>query len=191
MTSWRFLDALRAVVRDDLVVEGTIRLVERDAGSTLPEVLIKKSGRPLVLRPDLCALRPGKVSANDRLFPLVKLDGGFARHCDYVIAHSSDEARDDALYLLFVELKSGAAADARRQIENTRLLIDGLVAAATHHGRVAQPQIVRRGVTFARQARTPKGVRCPYDENPRMPDLRCATVPPDEYRLGYFCHASV
>jgi len=141
-----------------------------------------------VIRPDLCARRPGAVSANDRLFPLLRLDGGLARHCDYVIAHASDEAQDDALYLLFVELKSGDGGDSRRQLENTRLLIDGLIAAATHHGRAAQPRIVRRGITFAGRARTPKGVRCPYDENPRMSDLRCATVPPDEYRLGYFCH---
>ena len=188
MSATGFLGALRSFIRPDLVVDGALDLFEDDAGSTLPALRLKKHGRPLLIRPDLCGRRPGQVAANDRLFPLVKLDGGLARHCDYVIAHAADEAHEAVLFLLFIELKSGAANDARLQIENTRLLIDGLVAAAQHHGRAHPPTIVRRGVTFAGKARTPKGRRCPYDVNPRMRDLPCATIAPFEHHLDYFCH---
>lgn len=129
------LQSIQQVLRPGVASAGAIELAESDPGSTIPAFRLKTTQPTLVLRFDRLA-RDG-ISANDRLFPLLDpTQPGLCVCCDYVLLWQRGGEVDAPLYVLLAELKSGLGRGAMRQIENTRLVVDHLLAMVRHHGRV-------------------------------------------------------
>jgi hypothetical protein len=165
------LEAIRSVLRPELIQEGAIELVEDAPQNRCSPVKLNKRGPALVLKLD--APRSG-ITSNDWLFPLFNhRQPALTCVCDYIVFCNAT-ARDDArLFAFLCELKSGRPHHARQQIRNGRLLCDHLIAMAQHHQRVTtNPAIAYRGLVFTPAVKSPPKLtskatppRCEPDEH--------------------------
>lgn len=188
------LQSIRAVLRPALVGSGAIELAEIDPGSSVAPFRLKTTQPTLVLRFD--DIPHEGMTLNDRLFPMFDVTrAGVSTSCDYVLLWQRNDDPGAPLYVLLAELKSSVMTGAVRQIENSRLLVDHLLATVRHHeGAPLLPERVRyRGVVFSPSARPPSGdprrVPCPYrPASQAMPDLLLVRHPPcDGYLVDWFC----
>jgi hypothetical protein len=188
------LQTVRDLVRPQLPLSGAILLQEEDPGSTIRPFKLETSQPALVVRLDQVPCEG--MSVDDRLFPLFNRSiSGLCIHCDYVIFRQSRATSDAPLYVLLVELKSGPLGDAQKQIENTRLLMDWMLATMRRYKKSAPwtDDVRYRGLIFTSSARPvagdPKRVPCPYDAtSTAMPDVLFVRHPPCAgYQLDWFC----
>ncbi len=190
------LQAVRDMLRPQVIRPGPIELTEDDPGSRIQPFKLETSQPTLVLRFE--GIPRASFALNDRLFPLLNpVVAGLCLHCDYVILRQARTAGHSPapLYVLLVELKSGAAHDAQKQIENTRILIESTLATMRRAQRNAPwtDDLRFRGLIFTPSARPaagdPRRHPCPYDaSSPSMPDLLFVRHPPcPGYQLDWFC----
>lgn len=171
------LEAIRSILRPELVQDGPIELVESAPQSRCLPVRLNKRGPALVLKLD--TPRKG-VAVNDWLFPLfVTTQPALTCMCDYIVLCNAP-ARDDArLFAFLCELKSGKTHGALEQIRNGRLMCDYLVAMARHHRQVTpNPPLAYRGLVFSTAVKSPPKVTSKaapprYQPDERMSDLEC------------------
>jgi hypothetical protein len=171
------LEAIRSVLRPELVQDGAIELVEDDPQSRCLPVRLSKRGPALMLKLD--TPRPG-IASNDWLVPLfLTTQPALTCMCDYILFCNAP-ARDDArLFAFLCELKSGRPRDAIKQIRNGRLMCDYLIGMARHHRQVTPtPPIAYRGLVFSSAVKSPpkvtsKAAPPPYRPDERMRDLEC------------------
>ena len=184
---------IRELLRPQLFRAGAIELSEEDPGSSIAPFKLETSQPALVLRFD--QVPHEGMSLNDRLFPLLDhTKPGLCVHCDYVILRQAHGRESEPLYVLLIELKSGPTGGALKQIESSRLLIDGALAMMRHASKTAPwTSVVRyRGLIFTPQARPvagdPRRVPCPYEASQAMGDVHFVHLPPcPGYQLDWFC----
>lgn len=194
MSTTTLLDAIEDILRPGALEPGPIRLVEEQCPGFHP-VEIEKSGRVVVVKPDATSLKdcprqdcPSAPASQARLFPLFKTDiKDLTRSCDRIIFYQP--GLNSPLYVLLIELKQGGKGG-RRQLQNTRLLAEYIIAAAKlhHTGQLqAVPDICYRGIVFTPRAKPPGRV-CRYvpDDGP-LPELQYAHLPNTRYRIAFFC----
>lgn len=194
MSTITLLDAIEAILRPGALEPGPIRLVEEQCPGFDP-VEITRSGRVVVVRPDATSLKecprqdcPSAIASQDRLYPLFKTDmKDLTRSCDRIIFYQPRS--NSPLYVLLIELKQGGRGS-RRQLQNTRLLAEYIVATARlhHHGQLqAVPEICYRGIVFTPLAKT-TGKQCSYVDAPGpLPDIKYAHLQNTRYDIRYFC----
>ncbi len=167
---------------------------ENNPDSRIPPFKLETAQPTLVLRFEQIP-RAG-MALNDRLFPLLNpTQPGLCLHCDYVILRQAHGRDPTPLYVLLVELKSGPARDAQKQIENTRLLVQSTLATMRHARRSAPwtDDVRYRGLIFTPSARPaagdPRRHPCPYEASSLgMPDVLFVRHPPcPGYQLDWFC----
>ena len=188
------LQAVCELLRPQLLRRGLIDLVEDDPDSRIEPFRLGTTQPALVLRFE--QIPHAGLALNDRLFPLLNpTEQGLCLHCDYVILRQEHDREHAPLYVLLVELKSGKPKEAQKQIENTRILVDGMLATMKH-ARGAAPwasDVRYRGVIFTPNARPtagdPKRHPCPYEATSQvMPDVLFVRHPPcPGYQLDWFC----
>jgi hypothetical protein len=194
------LQSIAEILRPELQDNRSPITLEEPQHPEFDPVILSKSGPALVLRLDAVPARPCPrpgcglaLSTSDRLFPLFRVDTEeLAASCDYVIFYQpkQDTTR---LYVLLCELKQGSAGHSKRQLENSRLLIDYLIAMASYHRPVqSRPDLVYRGIVFSSRYAAPKpgtrDARCTYVPNSgRMADLMLVHTRNTRYPLDYFC----
>jgi len=194
------LEAIKYVLRSNLLCGKPIKLEELDPRSTCKPILLPTHTSPVVLKPDQSYIGCPRVdcgigiSANDRLFPLFNVNvSGIGVVCDYMIF--CQQKPEDPLFILLCELKSGNLGGSTNQLENGRLLADYILAMARHHGqvRVGPSSVERRGLVFHPDGAKPIGNlhRLPCDYRPvstAMDDMPIARYRSgEEYPLAHFC----
>jgi hypothetical protein len=198
------LQAIREILRPELISYGPICLEERESRSACAPITLNKSGPAVVLKPDTSVRAtcptcrsplPGAV--NDRVFGLFSSqESGLTSTCDYIIFYQeSGQLERRPLFVFLCELKSKNITGAGKQAENGRLLADHIIAMARHHRPVRAPdRILYRALIFStKYAPSPKGrlltVKCAYEAvSTRMPDLRLAYYACGaSYPLSHFC----
>jgi hypothetical protein len=180
------LEAIRSVLRPELVQDGPIELVETAPQSRCQPVKLSKRGRALVLKLDVS--EPGN-SVNERVFALFNTtEPGINRVCDYIVFYEqpvpADERRpprDPCMFVFLCELKSANPKGAFEQIRNSRLVSDFIVSMARHHRRstVRNTAVTYRGLIFSTKVPPRKGATKPgappdYLTDACMPDLKGA-----------------
>lgn len=205
MPSVSCIEAIRNIVNRDIVqTESPICLKEADPGSECRPIIITKSGPAVVLKVDGAiqdcpkADCPIRLAGNARMFPMLNTgEPGVTAICDYIIFHQ--EGRGDVttsvpLHVLLCELKSGRAREAKRQIENGKLLADYILRMAEHHGRLGRSaEVSYKGLVFSPRFQGPKGDPrrnpCQFARiEDSMADVQFAYLRDGlRYPLEYFC----
>lgn len=185
----KFVDALRGMVRPDLLVrpdaQGAARLVETAVESRTKPTVLRHAERSVVLRFDACVgLSGGAV--DERLFPLLGEGHGWRSSCDYLLVAPLSRK----LYVIFIELKTSQAKGAQLQIENTKILVDWLVEVVLFHNKdLVRPDVVHRGIILKNATQRPRDAqRCPYSrETPHLEIPHSILPAGEEYGVSYFC----
>lgn len=169
------LEAIRSILRPELLQEGTIELVENAPESRCQAVRLNKSGPALVLKLD--SPKTG-ISVNDWLFPLfLTTQPALTCMCDYIVFCNAPTRDDARLFVFLCELKSGNPGGAVKQLRNSRLMVDFIVAMARHHRKIERvPEISYRGLVFSTAVKSPPKLRSKSAPPRYLPDEHMADL---------------
>lgn len=196
------VDELSNVVRPELRSAGGLALQELDQGSTCPAFSLGAQGvRYLLLRPDsvltACGAKgcSGPTTKNDALFPYLKSGAsGVTQCCDFIAFCAYKNANESqSLFIVMIELKSGAVSGSRRQLENGRRVGDFLVGVVRDRAKTSflGLKVEYRGLVFSPKAPRitgdPTRNRCPFmPYHDGDPTLLTILARPQEQHLRYF-----